>query len=271
VPTDGPDLDHVALAVEAQHELWPLLVGEFGATWLGGGESPGFNFAQVAFGNGVRVEVLEPARVGENDFLRRFLDRSGPGPHHLTFKVPDIQATLAALDAAGWPAVGVDLTDPRWQEAFLHPSIAHGIVVQVAQSDEELPLDDPPPGLPQPRPERPATLDRIVHLVADLERATRLFGDLLSGTPAGEGGADAGDHHYREMTWPGSGRLRLVQPTAEGPLAAWLGDRPGRLHHLELALDDPERVPHALSRGDGTYEIAPANACGTRIILTLRP
>jgi catechol 2,3-dioxygenase-like lactoylglutathione lyase family enzyme len=270
VPTDGPDLDHVALAVEAQRDLWPLLVGELGATWLGGGESPGFNFAQVAFANGMRVEVLEPARVDENDFLRRFLDRSGPGPHHLTFKVPDIQATLAALETAGWPPASVDLTDPRWQEAFLHPKHAHGIVVQVAQSAEELPPDDPPPGLPQPPPQRPATLERIVHLVADLERATHLFCDLLGGTPVGEGGTEAGDNRHRELVWPGAGRLRLAQPTAEGPLAAWLGDRPGRLHHVEVGVDDPERVAHARPRGDGTYEIAPADACGTRIVLTLR-
>ena len=97
-----------------------------------------------------------------------------------------------------------------------------------------------------------------------------LFRDLLGGTPAGEGGADTGDHRHRELTWPGPGRLRLVQPTAEGPLAAWLGDRPGRLHHLEVAVDDPERVRGARPRGDGSYEIAPADACGTRIVLTLR-
>jgi catechol 2,3-dioxygenase-like lactoylglutathione lyase family enzyme len=270
VPVDAPDLDHVALAVEAQGELWPRLIGDLGATWVGAGDSPGFRFAQVAFGNGMRVEVLEPLRVDENDFLRRFLDRSGPGPHHLTFKVPDLRAALAALDTAGWPAINVDLSDPRWQEAFLHPSIAHGIVVQVVQSGEELPPDDPDPGLPEPTIERAASLERIVHLVADLDRATRLFRDLLGGAPVADGGAETGGHRYRELAWPGPGCLRLVEPTAEGPLAAWLGDRPGRLHHLELAVDDPEAVPQAHALGDGTYEIAPADSCGTRLVLTLR-
>ena len=58
MPTDAPALDHVALAAEAQRDLWSRLVGDLGASWVGSGESPGFRFAQVAFDNGMRVEVL---------------------------------------------------------------------------------------------------------------------------------------------------------------------------------------------------------------------
>ncbi len=271
VPSVATDLDHVALAAERHAEVWPRLIGDFGGRWVGAGDSPGFRFAQVAYDNGMRVEVLEPLRVEENDFLRRFLDRSGPGPHHLTFKVPNLVATLAALEAAGWSAVGVDLSDPRWQEAFLHPKASHGIVVQLASADDDEPDDDPPPpDLPVPAVERPATLARIVHLVADLDRATGLFRDLLRGTPTSEGDGETGDHRHLELAWPGPGRLRLVQPTAEGPLATWVGDRPGRLHHLEFAVDDPERVPDARPRGDGTYEVAPEHGAGTRLVVTQR-
>jgi catechol 2,3-dioxygenase-like lactoylglutathione lyase family enzyme len=270
VHTDATDLDHVALAAERHRDLWPRLIGDLGGRWAGAGDSPGFRFAQVTFDNGMRVEVLEPLRVEENDFLRRFLDRSGPGPHHLTFKVPDLVASLAALEEAGWSAINVDLSDPGWQEAFLHPKTSHGIVVQLAQSDEEPDDDDGPIDLPDPRVDRPATLARVVHLVADLDRATKLFGDLLGGTPTSGGTGEVGNHRHVELAWPGPGRLRLVQPAAAGPLAAWLGDRAGRLHHLEFAIDDPEQVPTARPRGDGTYEVAPDDACGTRLVVTGR-
>jgi hypothetical protein len=270
VPADAIELDHVALAAERHADLWPRLVGDLGARWAGDGETPGFRFAQVCFDGDLRVEVLEPYRVEENDFLRRFLDRSGPGPHHLTFKVPDIRAALDDLDRAGWTAINVDLSDPGWQEVFLHPKAAHGIVVQLAQADEELEPGTPPPELPLPRRGRPAALRRIVHAVADLDRAAHLFRDLLGGAPSTAGRIELGDHLALELTWPGPWRLRLVQPTAEGPLATWLGDRPGRLHHLEMAVDDPAGVPQARPSGDGTYEVTPEDAHGTRLVVTHR-
>ena len=77
---------------------------------MGGGDTPGFYSAQVRFANGMKVEGLEPRRVEENDFLARFLAASGPGPHHLTFKVPDIRAALAALE---------DVTGRRTADALL--------------------------------------------------------------------------------------------------------------------------------------------------------
>jgi catechol 2,3-dioxygenase-like lactoylglutathione lyase family enzyme len=262
------DLDHVALAAERTADLLERFAGDLGGRWLGAGDSPGFVFTQVEFANGMRVECLEPAHVDQNDFLRRFLDRSGAGPHHITFKVPDIRATLDTLRGAGWEAMNVDLSDPAWQEAFLHPNAACGIVVQVAQTDsdvEDLPLP-PPPDLPASAIVRPAALDRIVHVVADLDRATTLFGDQLGGVQIDR--QTATDHRLLDVAWPGPGRLRLVEPTAEGPLASWLGDRAGRLHHLAFTLDDPAAVPGATPRTDGTFEVAPADNLGTRLILS---
>src|SRR3954470_17744736 len=129
---DSVDLDHVAVAVEQWGDAWPRFVGVLGGRWMSGGKGPGFAPSQLGFANGMRVEVLEPHLVEVNDFLRRFLDRSGPGPHHLTFKVPDINTALAATEAAGYRVVNVDLSDPMWKEAFLYPKDATGVVVQLA-------------------------------------------------------------------------------------------------------------------------------------------
>src|SRR5258707_7761496 len=70
--------------------------------------------------------------------LFRSLARHGDGPHHLTYKVDDLEATLARVEAAGYTPVSVDLSDPMWKEAFLLPRDAHGTVVQLAESSHTL-------------------------------------------------------------------------------------------------------------------------------------
>ena len=261
----GIDLDHVAVAVEAWEDAWPRYRRDLGGEWVSGGAGPGFAPAQVRFANGMKVEVLRPNAVEVNDFLRRFLDRSGPGPHHLTFKVADISAALAEAEAAGVPAVGVDLRDPQWKEAFLHPKAAHGIVVQLAQSSGEGWRTPPPAGFP-PSTAGPATLEHVSHLVRSLDGARRLFAGLLGGEEVDRGEDEAA--RWVELRWPGPGRLRLVEPASPGgPLRDWLGDLPGRVHHLAFASEDPAAVPGARPLADGRYEVPPEENRGVRLVL----
>jgi|SRR5687768_4627797 len=244
----GIDLDHVAVAVEDRTVLWPRYAYELGGMWVSGGEATGFAAAQVRFANGMKLEVLEPWAVEQNDFLRRFLDRNGPGPHHLTFKVKDIVAALADAEAAGYHPVAVDLTFDEWKEAFLHPKDAPGIVVQLAQSAQEW-SSEPPPGFPQPQ-HGTATLLRVVHAVADLDSALELFTGLLAGTERDTG--ENADGRWVELGWPGPGRLRLLQPASGTEVAAWMDDRAGRVHHLAFAcpwLTEPVVVPPNVNFG----------------------
>ena len=257
------DLDHVAVAAERMADLWPRYAGDLAGRYEGGGWTPGFLSAQVSYANGMRLEVLEPHKPEDNDFLRRFIDRNGPGPHHLTFKVGDIRAAIAAAEAAGYPPVSVNLSDPGWQEAFLHPKAAHGVVVQLAQSSGGgdwggLPAD----GLPPPRTAGPASLDRVVLAVADLDGAQRMFADLLGGRVIDDDIDASGT--WVDLAWPGPGRVRLVQPHTGDP---WLGDRAGRMRHLAFTTDDPAAVPGAVARGDGTFEVPPEANLGTRLLL----
>jgi hypothetical protein len=55
------------------------------------------------------------------------------GSHHFNFLVTDIEDTLTLIKASGIEPVGVNLANPDWKEAFLHPRNPHGIVIQVAQ------------------------------------------------------------------------------------------------------------------------------------------
>jgi methylmalonyl-CoA/ethylmalonyl-CoA epimerase len=259
------DLDHIAVAVERHADAWPRYVTDLGGTWHAAGPGDGFNWAQLAFANGMRLEVLEPADVERNDFLRRFLDRHGAGPHHLTFKVGDIRQALEAATAGGYAPVNVNLSDPAWQEAFLHPADALGVVVQLAQAAYDDPWSPPPPDFPASRNDR-ATLLRVSHAVASLGDGLALFGGLLGGEPVEHGADDVAT--WVELAWPGPGRVRLLEPTsAASPLTAWLDGRNGRVHHVAFAIGDPRAIEGAVADGDGAFEVAADRAQGTRLVL----
>jgi methylmalonyl-CoA/ethylmalonyl-CoA epimerase len=84
---------------------------------------------------GTAIELICPSG---NPSLQRFLDKRGPGLHHICFEVEDLTASLAALKAAG-----VDLIDevPRrgarghWV-AFLHPRATGGVLYELCQEGE---------------------------------------------------------------------------------------------------------------------------------------
>jgi methylmalonyl-CoA/ethylmalonyl-CoA epimerase len=273
VAVDRITMDHLAVA---SHHAWDNLIRygyDLGGKWLGGPDNDessdagdDFYFCQVEFEAGTKVEILEAIPGEGSDFIRRFLDRNGPGPHHYTFKVPDFHAALDQVRAAGYDVVGENSENPDWQEAFLHPKQSHGIVIQLAHQggDNEGWIDATP--LPPSGRSTLPRLDRCVHLVADLPAATALFGGALGMETAEQGTDDAGA--YSELTSAGW-RLRLVQP-ADAVLGHWLGDRAGRLHHVAFSVEEPATVPDARPLGDGLYEVPPERNLGLRLLLAAR-
>jgi hypothetical protein len=253
VTIEGTVLDHVAHAVPRWQDVWNRYAVDFGAQWSSGGPAPGFAPGQLRFANDARVEILMPYDVEVNDFLARFMASNGPGPHHLTFKVPDLASALGQLGEAGYEPIGVDLSHPEWMEAFLHPRQGTGVVVQLAQAPGPAfssPPDDYPTGRRQHRdgrgPVPPASLRWVAHAVVDLNTATALFVDMLGGHVSDQGGL--ADLRWMDLTWDGPLGLRLVSPTdptSPTPLGEWLGGRRGRIHHLKLSAEDPEGLPGA--------------------------
>ena len=259
--------DHVALAVHRMTDPWPVFADALGGRYLDRGINPGFGWTQLRFAQGFVVEGLHPELVDQADFLTRFLDTSGPGPHHLTFKVPDLTAALDRLRTAGFDVLGENHEDPAWSEAFLHPHQAHGIVVQLAQVGEH-PLSPPPE--PEGFPELPfdhpvASLGRVVHAVADLEGALGLFRDLLGGRITSTGAAVDGNH-WVELGWDGPGRLRLLEG-AHAEIAEWISGRPGRMRHLFFNFDEPSHVPGARRVAEGRWVVDADDVLGTRLVI----
>jgi LAO/AO transport system kinase len=83
------------------------------------------------------LELLEG--TAEDSPIAKYVAKRGPGLHHITLRVDDIEAALARLKARG-----VRLIDesPRpgahgARVAFIHPSSAHGVLVELAEPAQE--------------------------------------------------------------------------------------------------------------------------------------
>jgi methylmalonyl-CoA/ethylmalonyl-CoA epimerase len=128
-------LDHVGIAVEsldAALPRWTALLGSpvYGRETV---ESQGVEVAFVGHGAG-RVELVAPSRPESP--VARFLERRGPGLHHLCYRVADIRAALAAHRAEGMELIDAE---PRLGAhghlvAFLHPRSTGGVLVELLES-----------------------------------------------------------------------------------------------------------------------------------------
>lgn len=137
--------DHVCFAVESLADAVDLLRTQLGGVVVFGGHNArlGTLSSQVQFGSGTKVELLQPTRP--DTALRRFLDRHGPGMHHLTWHVHDVEVAALAAEAHGFAVVDTDLESrAHWWETYLRPSSAFGLLVQLSWTDRhhDDPLDD---------------------------------------------------------------------------------------------------------------------------------
>jgi methylmalonyl-CoA epimerase len=79
------------------------------------------------------VELLAP--LGDDTPVGRFLERRGPGLHHVAYAVDDIDAALDRLRAQGLqlideaPRIGIGGA----RVAFVHPSATGGVLTELVQ------------------------------------------------------------------------------------------------------------------------------------------
>ena len=80
------------------------------------------------------LELLQPTDA--DSVIARYVEKHGPGLHHITLRVDDIRAALDQLKARGLRLVD---EQPRPGAegalvAFIHPSAAHGVLVELKQA-----------------------------------------------------------------------------------------------------------------------------------------
>ena len=133
VSDDHVALDHVGIAVAALDAASaPYLA--LGLAPLADEEVAGQGVRVRAFdaGNGL-VELLASTRA--DGPIGRFLERRGPGLHHVAFRTTDLDATVATLQATG--ARFVDPTPhpgrAGTRAVFLHPSWGAGVLIELVE------------------------------------------------------------------------------------------------------------------------------------------
>ena len=98
-------------------------------------EDQGVEAVLLDVGDG-HVELLRP--LGPETAVGKFLERKGPGLHHVAYAVDDIDATLEKLAAAGLELIDsearVGIRGSR--VAFLHPRSTGGVLTEIVEPAE---------------------------------------------------------------------------------------------------------------------------------------
>lgn len=127
-------VDHIGIAtrgIEESLTLWRDALGlEVEATEEV--VEQGVRVAMLAIGES-HIELLEPLSVDSP--VGKFLDKRGPGIHHIAIRVKDINQTLLQLKAKGTrlideaPRIGAG----GCLVAFIHPASVNGVLLELVQ------------------------------------------------------------------------------------------------------------------------------------------
>ena len=99
-------------------------------------ESQGVEAVLLDVGEG-HVELLRP--LGPDTPVGKYLERKGPGLHHVAYAVNDIEAVLGRLKEAGIEMID---SEPRIgirgsRVAFVHPLSTGGVLTEIVQPAED--------------------------------------------------------------------------------------------------------------------------------------
>ena len=129
-------LDHIGIATRGLNDALSVWRDALGLEVDSTEEvaEQGVRVAMLPIGE-THIELLEP--LSENSPVGRFLDKRGPGIHHVAIKVNDIRTSLAQLKEKG--ARLIDETPRRGAGgclvAFVHPASANGVLLELVQHE----------------------------------------------------------------------------------------------------------------------------------------
>jgi methylmalonyl-CoA/ethylmalonyl-CoA epimerase len=130
-------IDHIGVVVEDLDEAVELYGSRFGMPEAHRETVEAFDVEAVLLdvGDG-HVELLRPLS-GESG-IGRFLEKNGPGMHHVAYQTDDIDSTLRAVRESGLRLID---EEPRRgirnsRVAFLHPKSTGGVLTELVQPAE---------------------------------------------------------------------------------------------------------------------------------------
>lgn len=128
-------IDHIGVAVEDLDEAVLLYSQQLGMALQHREtvEEQGVEAVLLGVGES-HVELLQP--LGPETAVGRFLDRNGPGLHHVAYGTDDIDSALDAVREAGirlideHPRTGIRNS----RVAFLHPKSTGGVLTELVEA-----------------------------------------------------------------------------------------------------------------------------------------
>ncbi|HEY6839097.1 MAG TPA: methylmalonyl-CoA epimerase [Geobacteraceae bacterium] len=128
-------INHIGVAVTSLDEAIPFYRNSLGMAFQGVEEVPEqkVKVAFLAVGES-KIELLEP--TSQDSPIAKFLEKNGPGIHHIAYEVADIEVAIATLEQEG-----VRMIDrvPRSGAhgaliAFVHPKSSQGVLTELCQA-----------------------------------------------------------------------------------------------------------------------------------------
>ncbi len=127
-------IEHIGIAVDSLSKSVPLFESLLNTPCYKteSVESEGVHTAFFQQGE-TKIELLEATTAGSP--IAKFLEKKGPGMHHVAFEVKDILSEMKRLSGEGFvllqehPKVGAD----NKLVCFLHPKSTNGVLIELCQ------------------------------------------------------------------------------------------------------------------------------------------
>ena len=124
-------IDHIAIAVndiEASAKVYQKALGideiEFETI-----ESEGVRVAIIPMENG-RIELIQPTK--DESPIKKFLDKKGPGLHHMALETDDIDGEVERMEGCGVLFLGkVRPGSAGTKVTFIHPKSLEGVLAEL--------------------------------------------------------------------------------------------------------------------------------------------
>lgn len=125
-------INHIGIAVQSIDDTLPFYRDQLGMAFKGAEEvaEQKVRVAMLQVGES-KIELLEP--TSPDSPVARFMEKSGPGIHHIAYEVADIEAAIAKLQQDGVRMIDVA---PRngahgTKIAFVHPKSSTGVLTEL--------------------------------------------------------------------------------------------------------------------------------------------
>ncbi len=129
-------IDHIAIAVndvEESAKVYQKALGideiEFETV-----ESEGVKVAIIQMENG-RIELMQPTK--DDSPIKKFLDKKGPGLHHMALETDDIDGEVERMEGCGVQFLGnVRPGSAGTKVTFIHPKSLEGVLAELCSHPE---------------------------------------------------------------------------------------------------------------------------------------